>query len=128
MYDANGDYQGDYFAANDYRRIKGNLEHLFTLAKAFYTIRGFPEIPNVTETSFGYASYINALENALEVLKTQTTNPGIGTTKIWQGNSQAPLYSDLNRIESACLLFYKMYNAQKDALKKLEFEMGGNEF
>ncbi len=126
--DSNGNYIGDYFEAKDYQRIKGNLQFLIEIAQSVFTPFQSPEIPDVTETSFAYVSYINALEQTLEAMRYNSFDPGIGETKTWYGNSATPTFEDLNRIERACLLFYNLFEAQIDTLKKLSFEMGGSEF
>lgn len=127
-YDESGNYQGDYFEAADYQRIKGNLEYLAGLAAPLFGAVTLPAIPDVTEQSYGYASYINALEQSIETLKDATADPGLPATKTWQGNAEAPLWSDLNRIESAILTLYLVYTAAENALPKLSFEMGGSDF
>ena len=127
-YDENGNYAGDYFEASDYQRIKGNIGVLMEMAQKFYAAVNPPAIPDVTASSYGYASTINVLEQSLLELKNKTFDPGIGTTKTWNGNSPAPQAADLNRIESACLKFYKMFEAQQEVLPKLAFAMGGSEF
>ena len=37
-YDENGRYAGDYFEAEDYQRIAGNIEYLRQMARELYTL------------------------------------------------------------------------------------------
>ena len=127
-YNSAGDYTGDYFEAADYQRIKENLVYLKELGEAVFSAINLPDIPDVTVESFGYASYINALERSLDAIRNATLDPGIPATRTWSDNDTAPLYSDLNRIESATLKFYNIFTATKSALLKLEFAMGGSDF
>ena len=126
--DENGNYLGDYFEVSDYHRIKGNLQFLQRYGESLFSEIVLPKIPAVTVESFGYASTINALERSLDAIRDATVNPGIPETKTWSGNSAAPLYSDLNRIEGATLLFYEIFQLTEKNLPKLAFEMGGSDF
>ena len=127
-YDSNGNYLGDYFEAEDYQRIRGNLLYLKEEGEKIFSAMETPDIPNVTIKSYGYASYINALENSLKEIIASSVNPGIPPTKVWKANGAAPSYTDLNRIESATQFLYDTFNMAKTAFVKLPFEMGGSEF
>lgn len=127
-YDSSGNYVGDYFEAKDYQRIRGNILHLKEMGEATFSVVNLPDIPEVTVASYGFASYMNALERSLDAIKKATLDPGIPATKTWSGNGAAPMYYDLNRIESATLSFYNVFLGIKDSLVKLSFEMGGSEF
>lgn len=126
-YSVDGEYFGDKFNASDYQRIKGNLEELKALADTMWPPITL-NIPNVTAASFGYASYINALERSLDAFAAGTFDPGIPPRKTWQGNGYAPNAEDLNRIEKSCLDFYEILQAQKQALPRLAFTLGGVQF
>ena len=119
-YDTDGRYTGDYFSAGDYQRIRGNLMDMAEQAAA-----ALPEIPDVTTSSFGYASSINALERSLDaLLAAGIVDLGLKARKTWQANRPAPLAEDLNRIERGCLQLYLALASQAAARPKLAFELG----
>lgn len=66
--DADGNYTGDYFNADDYNRIKNNIAELCTLANSVY----YPEISiqdadaDKAVGDYLYADEINVLENNLD--------------------------------------------------------------
>ena len=126
-YSVDGEYFGDKFNASDYQRIKGNLEELKALADTMWPPITL-NIPNVTAASFGYASYINALERSLDAFAAGTFDPGIQARKTWYGNAAGPLAEDLNRIESSCLQLYKTLTGQAECLPRLAITLGGVQF
>lgn len=127
-YDENGNYLGDYFEAEDYKRMKNNLLVLKEKGEGVFSAMRIPELPDVTIRSYGYASYINAIEESLKVLVESSIDIGLPKTKVWSANSSAPLYSDLNRIESMMASLYELFNMAESGRVKLSFEMGGSEF
>ena len=127
-YDEGGAYAGDYFEAEDYERIRGNLLYLQQLAQSMYPATELPEIPQVTNASFGYASTIDVLERALDALADGTFDPGIPARKHWEANAPAPLAEDLNRIEGSCLQLYGTLMAQANACPRVPFILGGVQF
>jgi len=127
-YDANGNYLGDYFNAEDYQRIKGNLQALRELASELNVNVTLPVIPDITATSLFYETVINALERAIDAIANATVGRHWFETKTWYGNNPAPLAEDLNRIEGACLRLYKWIPIQAAARKKLAFTLGGVQF
>lgn len=124
-YDSTGAYTGDYFEATDYQRIKGNLDYLATQADTLCSTPAALNIPDVTTASFGYASYINALETALDkLLAAGVFDPGIAARKTWAGNAAGPAAADLNRIESSCLALYNVLTQQAACRPKLAINLG----
>ena len=67
-YDANGNYIGDYFNAEDYQRIKGNLQVLKDMADELYSGISELDIPDITAVSFFYETVINSLERAIDAI------------------------------------------------------------
>ncbi|MBO5922803.1 MAG: hypothetical protein J6Q48_10520 [Bacteroidaceae bacterium] len=115
----------DYFNAVDYNRMIGNLAHLKAYLDELFT--------NSTNVSLGaektvksliYAREINAIEDALENINRASYSLNIGTKKQFSPNQSTPVYTELNRIESAMLLLYKTMIAHKDALPRLAFTLG----
>ena len=127
-YDANGNYIGDYFNAEDYQRIKGNLTVLKEMADELYNPVVLPDIPDITAQSYFYETTINALERSIDALVDGTFDWGFDTTKTWEGNGNAPIFTDINRIEITCLKLFNGIANQKQALKRLTFTLGGVQF
>ena len=127
-YDAGGNYIGDYFNAEDYQRIKANLIVLKGMADELYSETTLPAIPDITAESFFFESVINDLERSLDALATQVHGLVPVETKTWNGNDDAPLAADLNRIESFCVALYGLLGRQKAARKRLAFTLGGVQF
>lgn len=72
-----------------------------------------------------YAREINNIETNLETLNLGTYDFGIGEKQVFKANGSTPLWSEFNRIESACLLLYKTLVVHKKALPRLDFTLGG---
>ena len=123
-YDTGGNYIGDYFNANDYQRIKGNLEYLAELAEMLCVAPEPLGIPDVTTANFGFASTVNALETSFDKLLACAFDPGIPARKTWVGNSVGPSAADLNRIESSCQQLYDVLTQQAAARRVLSFTLG----
>ena len=117
----------DDFTFSDYMRIAGNLQAIKDIADTMYPPTTLPVIPTVTSASFGYDTYLNALEDSLDALAA-THDPGIPARKTWIGNAPAPLAADINRIEQSCLTLYETLVLQQSTLTKLPFELKGSAF
>jgi hypothetical protein len=126
--DSSEPYEGDYFEAKDYQRIKNNLLCLKDIADTMWPPVPLPSIPDVTVTDYAYSNMINALERSLDALANGTFNPGIDARKTWVDNAPGPKAQDLNRIEKSCLKIYETLNAQQKSLPRLAFTLGGVQF
>ena len=116
----------DYFNIEDYNRIIGNISYLKDFAKAIF--KSFDTLSmgeEKTYVSMIYAREMNAIESNLEIINANTYVFDIGDTQTFQANKSTPLWSEFNRIESACLLLYKTMTAHKNALPRLAFTLGG---
>ena len=116
----------DYFNIVDYNRIIGNIRYLKNFAKKLFLdfdILSMGE--EKTYVSMIYAREMNAIESNLEIINANTYSFDIGEAKTFQANKSTPLWSEFNRIESACLLIYKTMTAHKNALPRLAFTLGG---
>lgn len=116
----------DKFNAYDYNRIVGNILYVKDLASALFEafdLQGMEE--EKTYYSMFYAREMNAIESNLEIINANTYGFDIGDTQTFQANKSTPLWSEFNRIESACLLLYKTMTAHKNALQRLAFTLGG---
>lgn len=123
--DASGKYTGDYFQADDYNRIKGNMIYLHDLAADVY-----PPVPfeamggDKTYTDYPYAEELNRIEGNLESLLEGTYPFSENIRNVYYDNQSFLTVDDLNRIEKACLLLYRGLWAQKNGRRRLSYRMG----
>ena len=116
----------DYFNIEDYNRIIGNISYLKAFAEElFKALDTLDTGEEKTYVSMIYAREMNAIESNLEIINANTYSFNIGETQTFQANKSTPLWSEFNRIESACLLLYKTMRAHKAALPRLAFTLGG---
>lgn len=116
----------DYFNAIDYNRIIGNLKYLRNYATQLFSVFDIESMgEEKTYLSMIYAREMNVIENNLETINKNTYGFNIGKTQTFQANRGTPLWSEFNRIESACLLLYNTLKAHKEALPRLAFRLGG---
>lgn len=116
----------DYFNAEDYNRIIGNLAHLKALAdELFRSLTDVSMGDEKNHLSMIYAREINNIEDTLETLNLETYDLEIGAKQTFKANGSTPLWSEFNRIESAILLLYNTFMAHKNAMKRLAFSLGG---
>lgn len=116
----------DYFNAEDYNRIVGNISYLKALAdELFSNLTNLSMGEEKTHLSLIYAREMNNIESSLETLNLETYDLNIGETTEYRANGSTPLYSEFNRIESAILLLYNTMNSHKEALPRLSFTLGG---
>lgn len=116
----------DYFNAEDYNRIIGNLAHLKTLEdELFRSLTDVSMGDEKNHLSMIYAREINNIEDTLETLNLETYELEIGAKQTFKANGSTPLWSEFNRIESAILLLYNTFMAHKNAMKRLAFSLGG---
>lgn len=117
----------DYFNIEDYNRMIGNIAHLKSLADELFC--GFPSIADMgSEKSYAsliYAREMNVIETNLDLICKNSYRFDIGNPTTYQANRSTPLWSEFNRIESACLLLYNTLVSHKNALPRLAFTLGG---
>ena len=115
----------DYFNIEDYNRIIGNISYLKAFSEELFKYLDTLDMgEEKTYVSMIYAREMNAIENNLEIINENTYDFDIGETKTFQANKSTPLWSEFNRIESACLLIYSTMIAHKNALPRLAFTLG----
>lgn len=115
----------DYFNAEDYNRIIGNITHLKALGDDLFS--GLSNLSMGEEKaimSLIYAREINAIEDSLEKLNLETYGLEIGEKQSFKPNKATPLWSEFNRIESAILLLHETMVVHKDNLPRLAFRLG----
>lgn len=124
-YNSAGAYTGDYFSYTDFNRIRNNLDALTELASTVYIFRFTDTLPN-TKTVVGhpYASDINKFETRLHELNSQSLNLPIGTQQTYYDNGAFIDAAELNRIESAMLDMYSIYQKIAYGRKMLKFRLG----
>ena len=116
----------DYFNIEDYNRIIGNIIYLKDFAEELFKALDTLDMgEEKTYVSMIYAREMNAIESNLATINNNTYKFDIGKTQTFQANKSTPLWSEFNRIESACLLLYNTMIAHKNALPRLAFTLGG---
>ena len=116
----------DYFNAEDYNRIIGNLVYLKEYACAL--VKKFELADMGAEKSyldFIYAREINTIEDNLETINLKTYALNIGEKVAYKDNGNTPLYSELNRMELAMLKIFAELQTHKANLPRLAITLGG---
>lgn len=124
--DSDGNFTGDYFEIGDYNRIKANIEYLYALAIKVYFAFSFDAVgSDKTVSDYPYADEINLLTSDLDKINAGTYNMDIGTRVIYADNGAYLTYTDLNRIESACLSLYTNLMNEIRCKRRLPIRLGG---
>ena len=116
----------DYFNAEDYNRIIGNLAYLKEFSRAL--VKEFTLADMGVEKAYSdfiYAREINAMEDNLETINLKTYGMNIGEKAVYKDNGNTPLYSEFNRMESAMVKLYEEMKLQKANLPRLAITLGG---
>ena len=112
----------DYVA---YNRVTGNITFLKAFADSLWVrLTELSLETEKTNLSLIYARHMNAIEQGLERLNTETYSIDIGDTKTYKPNGRVPDYEEYNRIESACLMLYNELTVHKANLQRLAFTLG----
>lgn len=120
-----GVYVGDRFNAVDYNRIKNNLIYLRDLAITVYESFNIETVSNdKTTADFFYADEINAMERNLDTINNNTLKRNYGTRVTFSANGNTPVYTELNRLESAILDLYDRLSNQSKGRRTLTFNFG----
>ena len=120
-----GAYVGDRFNAVDYNRIKNNLIYLRDLAITVYEGFNIETVSNdKTTADFFYADEINAMERNLDTINNNTLKRNYGTRVTFSANGNTPVYTELNRLESAILDLYDRLSNQSEGRRTLTFNFG----
>lgn len=115
----------DYFNAEDYNRIIGNIAYLKAyLDDLFLNLTNVSLGEEKTYKSLFYAREMNAIEESLDILNKETYKFKIGDKQTYKANKPTPLWSEWNRIEDATLQIYKTMVAHKENLPRLAFRLG----
>lgn len=120
----------DYFNLNpDYTRIKGNIEHLFELSKELYIEYQMVNLGSYLISDYPTVGFFNnVIQSTYDILNKTYKPTTSGYMRYYESNQRAWNADELNVIEENHLRLYECFIEQKDALRKIEFELGGNEF
>lgn len=120
----------DYFNADDYNRIKNNLEYLSDYAEELFS--SFSGITDMGDdkatdgTDLVYASELNLFATNLNVINDATYSFDIDDVVTFEANALTTgILNFLIVIESYSLLIYETLIAQKSAKERLAFTLGG---
>lgn len=124
--DADGNYIGDYFNADDYNRIKNNITAICALANTVYPTISLQSMGADKSTGdYLYADEINALEANLETICSKTLPKLAGKKKVYYDNTATIDFAELNRIEKCCLdLYNNIANQINGGRRRLAFTLG----
>nr|DAY20492.1 MAG TPA: hypothetical protein [Caudoviricetes sp.] len=102
--DEEGIYTGDRFNAEDFNRIKNNLQYLRDFSIDMYAEYSINDLGlDRSPGDYFYADEINDLEENLETIVKNTTKYSYGTPPIYTANGIVIDFNELNRLESAIL-------------------------
>lgn len=123
--DANGVYSGDRFNAEDFNRIKNNLQCLRDLAITIYEEFDIASVgDDKTVTDYFYADEINQLEENLNTINTHTMNLSYGTTPVYMDNGNIMDFTELNRLEGATLDLYEKIKNRIEGRRMFQWNFG----
>lgn len=122
--------QSDRFNFSDYNRIKNNIAYLKERAIEIYLDFPFEDMgaDKVSYADYPYADEFTKLESNLERIRVNTFRFDDSESKTWYENQMTPSYEDFNRIEMACLKFYKGLERVKANKGKLSLRLGSGKF
>ncbi len=120
-----GVYSGDRFNAEDFNRIKNNLEYLRELAIVMYDEFDIVSLgDDRTPVDYFYADEINQLEENLITINSSTLNRSYGDSPTYSDNGLSMDYTELNRLESAILDLYDRLTNEYEGRRKLTWNFG----
>lgn len=122
---ANGQYEGDRFNAEDFNRIKNNLAHLRDMAVKVYESFTIVSLgADRTPVDYFYADEINQLEANLNTINTNTLNRSYGESPVYIENGNTMTFAELNRLEGAVLDLYDRINNQIEGRRIFTWNFG----
>lgn len=126
--DANGVYTGDRFNAEDFNRIKNNLDCLRDLAITLYEDFDIVSLgDDRSVTDYFYADEINQLEANLNTINENTLKLSYGTAPTYVENGNTMDFAELNRLEGAILDLYDKITNQSKGRRTFQFNFGFKE-
>lgn len=116
----------DYINIEDFNRIRNNIDYLKEEANKLYMEFGFTETleSEKTYSDYPYSEVWNNLENALQDIVDHSYQLAVGDKKTFFAYESYIDYNELNRLESACLNYYNLFQRQHITVEKLSFVLG----
>ena len=123
--DPEGIYTGDRFNAEDYNRIKNNIQYLHDLALELYEPYTHSDMGDDKDPgNFFYADEINLMETNFTNLVANTLNRDYGTQPLYYANGLTMDFNELNRLESATLNMYVLLTNEKQGVRHFTWNFG----
>ena len=120
-----GVYSGDRFNAEDFNRIKNNLDYLRNLAIKMYEKFSLVSLgQDRVAGDYFYADEINQLEENLDTLNENTLQRNYGSAPVYFENGNTMDFTELNRLESAILDLYDRLNNQSEGRRMFTWNFG----
>ena len=120
-----GVYSGDRFNAEDFNRIKNNLDYLRNLAIKMYEEFSLVSLgQDRVAGDYFYADEINQLEENLDTLNENTLQRNYGSAPVYFENGNTMDFTELNRLESAILDLYDRLNNQSEGRRMFTWNFG----
>lgn len=115
-----------FFQAEDYNRIKNNLEYLKGQAmELYYAVLSWEGMgEDVTPADYPYADMMNRIENNLETLAKETYKIDVGEKQQFVPLGAFISAEELNRIEQAEWILHHMLLSQKNCRYRLAYRLG----
>ena len=116
----------DFINVEDFNRIRNNILWVKQESERFYKVYDFttPLVEPVSYNSYAFTETWNNLEDALDDIVKNTDDMNIGEKKTFYAYEQYIDFNELNRIESACLTYKEMIEAQEITVNRLSFILG----
>ena len=119
---------GEALNFQDYNRIRNNLLYLNDKCNEHFPPEVEADLGNEkTITDNYYASEFNAFEDLLESINNRAYGYDIGTKKLFTPLGRFIGYEEKNRIESACLRLYDMFEQIENG-RRTAFRASGTDF
>ena len=120
-----GVYSGDRFNAEDFNRIKNNLDYLRNLAIKMYEKFSLVSLgQDRVAGDYFYADEINQLEENLNTLNENTLQRNYGSAPVYFENGNTMDFTELNRLESAILDLYDRLTNQSEGRRMFTWNFG----
>lgn len=122
--------ENDFFNIEDYNRIKGNINEIWSQALLLWPDFEFEEMGlDKTYQDYGfYADEINRFEANVNHICTGTYPFKVGSRQTFYDNQPFIDWKELNRIEEACRLIYSNIQSRYYGRKILSFTLNGGTF
>lgn len=115
----------DRLNAEDYNRIKNNLDYLHGLGTELYSSFSIADMGTDKDvTGHYFAREFNVLEDNLDAINSGTYPRNYGNKSLFADNGPFIGFEELNRLESAILGIYNTLTSQKNGINRLAFTLG----